>query len=575
LRKILYLALIAFFVACGSDKQKRFVGDDANYSEKDIVNGGTLVAGINGEPDALNPLTGLLQPAINIQSLIFRRLADINEDLATFSPQMAKSWEFSKNGLAITFHLRTDVFWHDGAPFSAKDVVFTHEIEVNPKIFWDGASFKVNIKKVIALNDSTVVFYFAKKSPTMLMDAVEGFILPEHLLKNVSPEKMPTIAFNRHPVGTGPFRFQEWRSQQYVILTQFDRYYETGKPHLDTVIFKIIPDGAGMVRQLLSGDIDFTEVIPPRDFIRLQKEWKAGNSPLRPVSYLGRTYDFIGWNLIDGAHFRKMRKRYGEDVSSIQKYIQPHPLFGSRKVRTALTMAIDRVAVARIVNDGMATPMNGPISLVLWGYNEKANRVVPFDPKRAAKLLKEEGWKDSDGDGVLEKDGRKFRFEMITNAGNTRREQALTLIQNQLKQVGVEMIPRIADSGLLFGRMLPERDFDAVLIGWNVALKMDLSPLFHRSSFFIPFHFNGYYSPEFDRLEELAESTISPQEAQKYWDGITTLLSTDLPYTWLYYKMECSAIHRRFKNVVIDQRGAYNNLEDWWIPVKERRAIGD
>jgi len=575
LKKILYLVLIVFFIACGSDSRKNFINDDASYSDKDIVNGGTLVAGINGEPDALNPLTGLLQPAINIQSLVFRRLANINEDLTTFSPQLAKSWEFSKDSLSLIFHLRTNVFWHDGAPFSAKDVAFTHKIEVDPKIFWDGVAFKADIKKVMAPNDSTAVFYFTKKSPTMLMDAVEGFILPEHLLKNVPPEKMPKIEFNRRPIGTGPFRFKEWKSQQYVMLTRFDRYYESNKPHLDTVIFKIIPDGAGMVRQLLSSDIDFTEVIPPRDFVRLQKEWENGNSPLRPVSYLGRTYDFIGWNLIDSAHFRQMHDKYGEDFTRISEYIQPHPLFGSQKVRTALTMAIDRVAVARIVNDGMAMPMNGPIPQVLWAYNEKANRVVPFDPKRAAKLLKEEGWKDSDGDGVLEKGGRKFRFEMITNAGNTRREQALTLIQNQLKRVGVEMIPRIVDAGLLFGRMLPERDFDAILIGWNVGLKMDLSSLFHRSSFFIPFHFNGYYSPEFDRLEELAVATISPHEAQKYWDGIATLLSTDLPYTWLYYKMECSAIHRRFKNVVFDKRGAYNNLEDWWIPVKERRAIGD
>ncbi|MFA4907789.1 MAG: ABC transporter substrate-binding protein, partial [archaeon] len=116
----------------------------AIYSEKDIANGGSLVAGINGEPDALNPLTGLLQPARNIQSLIFRRLADINEDLLNFSPQMATHWEFSKDSLAIIFHLRTGVFWHDGVPFTAKDVVFTHEIEVNPKIFWDGSAFKAD-----------------------------------------------------------------------------------------------------------------------------------------------------------------------------------------------------------------------------------------------------------------------------------------------------------------------------------------------------------------------------------------------------------------------------------------------
>ncbi len=245
-------------------------------------------------------------------------------------------------------------------------------------------------------------------------------------------------------------------------------------------------------------------------------------------------------------------------------------MFGSQKVRAALTMAIDRETIARVVNHGMAIPMNGPIPPILWAYNEKANTVLPYNPELAKKYLREEGWRDSDGNGILDKDNVEFSFEMLTNSGNIRREQALTMIQEQLRKINVKMIPRVVEPGLLYGRMLPSRNFDAVLIGWNVGLKMDFSPLFNSSTFFTPFHFTGFYSKEYDRLEETAKNANNRYTAQKYWDKIAKLLSWELPYTWLYYKLECIAIHSRFKNINFDKRGSYIQIEDWWIPEEER-----
>jgi len=574
LKKSYILLILLTIITCDSSNKSNIKKFEQNFTEKDIVNGGTLIIGINGEPDALNPLTALSKPARDIISLIYRRLADINEDLSTFSPQLARSWEFSPDSLSITFNLRTDVLWHDGAHFTSKDVVFTYNMQTDPVIAWDGVNFKENIKGVGSEDDSTIVFHFSRETPTMLMDAVEGYIVPEHLLKNIPAEKMHESDFNRQPIGSGPFEFLQWKTQQSISLTKFKQYYKKGKPHLDRVILKIIPDNVNLFRQLVSGDIDFGEGIMPRDFARLIKDWENGKTNIRPVSFLGRQYDFIGWNLISRENYSDILKKCGENKPEIKNLLIPHKLFGSQKVRAALTMAIDRETIAQVVNHGMAIPMNGPIPPILWAHNEKANTVWPYNPELAKKYLHEDGWKDSDGNGILDKDGVEFSFEMLTNSGNIRREQALTMIQEQLKKINVKMIPRVVEPGLLFGRIFPSRNFDAALIGWNVGLKMDFSPLFHSSTFFMPFHFTGFYSKEYDTLEEAAKNTNNRYTAQKYWDKIAKLLSWELPYTWLYYKLECVAVHSRFKNINFDKRGSYIQIEDWWIP-KEKRTKTD
>jgi len=570
LKKSFILLILLTIITCNNSNKGNIKKLDQSFTEKDIVNGGTLVIGINGEPDALNPLTALSKPARDIISLIYRRLADINEDLSTFSPQLARSWEFSSDSLSITFNLRTDVLWHDEVHFTSKDVTFTYNMQTDPVIAWDGVNFKENIKSVESEDDSTVIFHFSHKTPTMLMDAVEGYIVPEHLLKDIPAEKMHEAAFNRQPIGNGPFEFLKWKTQQSISLTKFKQYYKKGKPHLYRVILKIIPDNVNLFRQLISGDIDFGEGIMPGDFSRLVKDWENGKTNIRPISFLGRQYDFIGWNLISRENYSDILNISGENIPEIKKLIKPHKLFGSQKVRASLTMAIDRETIAQVVNHGMVIPMNGPIPPILWAYNEKANTVWPYNPELAKKYLREEGWRDSDGNGILDKDGVEFRFEMLTNSGNIRREQALTMIQEQLRKINVKMIPRVVEPGLLYGRMLPSRNFDAVLIGWNVGLKMDFSPLFHSSTFFMPFHFTGFYSKEYDRLEETAKNANNRYTAQEYWDKIAKLLSWELPYTWLYYKLECVAIHSRFKNINFDKRGSYIQIEDWWIPKQER-----
>ncbi|MCK4640113.1 MAG: hypothetical protein KAU06_02145 [Candidatus Marinimicrobia bacterium] len=568
---IIVVCLVFALFSCDS-KIKNIKQSSSETDTTEIADGGTLVIGVRSEPESLNPLTALSQTSRNIISLVFRRLADINEDLTTFTPQLAKNWVFSSDSMNLTFHLRTDVLWHDNKPFTAADVVYSYQLQINPDVAWDGISYKDNIASVQSPDDSTVVFSFHKKSLSMLMDAIEGYIVPKHILKHDPPEKMHESTFNRHPVGTGPFRFLGWKDQQTVTLIKNSFYYEIGKPHLDRIIFKIVPDNLNLLTQLKSGEVNLVEGIYPKDFQGIVKSWDDDKSSVKPVSYMGRRYDFIGWNLIDPDTYQEALQNESTEIT-INEYIKPNKLFGSQKVRSALTMAIDREALTSAVNFGMALPMNGPAPPILAAYNEDANIHWLYDPRQARKLLSEEGWIDTDKDGILDKDGVAFEFEMVTESGNVRWEQVATIIQDQLGKIGIRVTPRLVEPALLYGKMLPSKDFDAVVIGWVVGLTMDLAPLFHSSSFLTPFHFTGYYSPRYDSLDYASKNTLDPETAQKYYNNIASLLSYDLPYTWLYYRLECSAIHRRFKNVKSDKRGMYINLEDWWIPLNERSRI--
>ncbi|MCH7818796.1 MAG: hypothetical protein IIB40_04470 [Candidatus Marinimicrobia bacterium] len=567
--RVLFIFLF-LFISCDKNDNSSSQRVEKTYSEEDIVNGGNLIIGTTGEPDGLNPLTAHTKNAKDAISLIYRRLADLNEDLTTFSPQLAKSWEFSKDSLSILFNLRTDVKWHDGEVFNSEDVVFTFNLHKNDLLGWEGFSYKENIQSAVARNDSTVIFYFSEKSPTLLMDAVEGYIIPEHLLSKIPVEEMESSTYSRNPIGTGPFRLSEWKSQQSLTLSKFSDYYEEGKPRLDAIVIQIIPDNINLYRQVLGGDIDFMENVPPGDFNKLSKQWNEGNSNIKPYNFLGRGYEFIGWNLIDPENYSQVMEAAGDNDPNLEELLKPHKLFGSWKVRAALTMAIDRNTIIDVVTNGLAIPMHGPIPPIMWAYDPNANSIWEYDVEGAKVFLEDEGWKDTDGDGILDKDGTIFSFEMVTNAGNEERKQALTIIQQQLLEVGIEMTPRVFEPALLFGRMLPSRNLDAALLGWSVGLKMELTPLFHSSSIFIPFNFVSYRSQEFDDLENAAKRETRQAIAQKHWNGIAKLLSWELPYSWLYYKTETTVIHSRFKGVKVDKRGAFINMEEWWIPFEER-----
>jgi peptide/nickel transport system substrate-binding protein len=500
-------------------------------------NGDTLVFGTIGDADSLNDLTSSTITGSDVIGTLFLSLTRTNPDFS-HAPSLAKSWEFSEDHLEITFHLRDDVFWHDGAKTTAHDVKFGFEKARNPDIGWGSIKWLQFIEECVVIDDYTVKFIFERTYPYQLMDAVVAPVLPKHILENVPDGEMVNAEFNRNPVGNGPFRFKEWKAQQYIEVEANENFF-AGRPPLDRIIFKVVPDQENLVLQLKSGEIDFMEQVPPRFFEELSRQEDL-------VAYLapGRSYTYLAWNL-------------------------RNPLFQSKKVRQALTMAINRQEIIDSLLLEFGEIPTGPILPIIWAHNPNLTD-FPYDPEKSRQYLAEEGWTDSDGDGWLDKDGTRFSFTLKTHKGNQIREDILVLVQDMLQEVGIEVTPNILEWTILIGDT-STKNFEAVVLGWSVSLKMDMTTVWHSDSINDKFNFTSYSNPEFDRLNDDAIFEMDQEKARKMWWQAQEMIVEDQPYTFLYTPKEINFLHKRFQNVQMETVGWNYNLEQWWVPKDQQR----
>ncbi len=499
--------------------------------------GDTLVIGTSADADSLSDLTSTTDTAGYIIDLLFLGLTHTNPDIS-HGPSLARSWEFSEDHLELTFHLRDDVFWHDGVKTTAHDVKFTFEKHTSPNVGYAAVKWKQFIKECVVLDDYTVKFIFERVYPYQLMDAVVGYILPKHILEKVPDEEMVSTDFNRNPVGNGPYRFKEWKAQQYVEVEANENYY-AGRPPLDRIIFKVVPDEENLVLQLKSGQIDFMEKVPPRFFEELSRQ-----EDLVAHVYSGRSYSYLGWNM-------------------------RNPLFENKRVRQALTMAINRQEIIDSLLFEFGEIPKGPVLPIIWAHNPNLPD-FPYDPEKARQYLAEEGWTDSDGDGWLDKDGQRFSFTLKTNKGNQIREDILVLVQDMFKEVGIEVRPNILEWTVFIGDM-NKKDFEAAVAGWSVGLKMDMTVIWHSNSINDRFNFVSYSNPEFDRLNDAAVFEMDQEKAREMWWQAQEMIAEDQPYTFLYSPKDINFVHRRFQNVQMETVGWNYNLEQWWVPKDQQK----
>jgi peptide/nickel transport system substrate-binding protein len=498
--------------------------------------GDTLVVGLIGDADSLNPLTLETKNAQDIADLLFLTLTHINPDYSS-APSLAESWEFSEDHRELTFHLRADVYWHDGVKTTAHDVCFTLRQQQNPNTGYSNIKDKQYIQKCEVLDDFTARFIFDQAYPYQLWDVVSGHITPKHILEEVPDGEMVRADFNRSPVGNGPFRFKEWKAQQYIELEANEGFF-AGRPPLDRILFKVIPDQENLVIQLKSGQIDLMERVPPRFFQELSQE-----EDLVAHIYPSRSYTYIGWNLLN-------------------------PLFESRKIRHALTLAINRQEIIDSLLLEFGDISEGPVLPILWAYNPNLPD-FSYNPEKAKQYLAEEGWKDTDGDGWLDKEGQRFSFTLKTNKGNQIREDITVLVQDMLKQVGIEVKPNILEWTILVSDST-KKDFEGILMGWSADLKVDMTTLWHSESIPDKFNFVSYSNPEFDLLNDAAVMEMDEEKARQMWWRAQEMIVEDQPYTFVYTPKELTFVHKRFQNVQMETVGWHFNLSQWWVPQEQQ-----
>lgn len=507
-------------------------------AERRAEYGGTLVIGVANDADTFNPLFTESKLGQEIGHLLLLGLADLN-DKSEFEPELARSWEHSPDYLTLTYHLRKDARWSDGVPITAEDVKFTYDVLMDSTVASPRQGVLEYVKQVRARDEYTVVFEFSEAYPDQLFDTA-GEILPAHVLRGVAPKDLRTHPFGRRPISSGPFILKKWQSQQYIELVANEHYFG-GRPYLDRVIFKIVPDESNLLVQLKTGEIDMMLGVPPAR----AKALAAANPNLALYPMAGRVYYYLGYN-------------------------NAHPLFADADVRRALTMAIDRKGLVRALLHGFGRICYGPIPPMLqWAYNEDIAE-IPHDPDRAREILAAAGWADRDGDGWLDRDGRTFEFTILTNTGNQLRTDLAVVIQNRFQQLGIRTkIQSLEWTSYL--QKLRDPALQAYLGGWSTAFNVDPTPIFHSSAVEL-FNYVHYANPEVDRLIEAGRKEMDRRRAAAIWKQFQEKIYHDQPYTFLFWIDKIAAVSKKFKNVTPIALSPLYGLERWYLDSGARHA---
>lgn len=492
--------------------------------------GDTYVNSSISDAKNLNPVLVADSASDELCGLIYNGLVKYDKDLNVIG-DLAESYEVRRGGLELVFHLRHGVRWHDGQPFTADDVLFTYQKVRDPKTICYFADEFLDVDQVTAPDPYTVRVTY-KKPYAPGLGSWGLHIIAKHVYAgggdfNAHPA-------NRKPIGTGPFKFKAWKTDQYVTLDANLDYFE-GRPDIDHYVYRIIPDQSVQFMEMRNQSVDGVELTPDQF-----KAYDAMFQHHQRFRYPAFKYIYMGFNL-------------------------QHPLFRDLRVRRAITMAIDRQALVDGILLGLGHPISGPYPLNAWAYN-KSVAPLPYDLTAARQWLAEAGWRP-DADGHLKKDGNPFAFTLLTNQGNKVRELSAEIIQQQLAKLGIDVQIRVMEFSALQDQ-LDKKNFDAVIIGWQLGLDPDNYSIWHSGE---RFNFVSYHNPDVDRLLIDGRRTFDLAARTGIYHQLHALIAADCPYVFLYCPDDLIAIHKRFQGPAVAPAGIGWNFREWWVPRDQQR----
>jgi ABC-type transport system substrate-binding protein len=424
----------------------------------------------------------------------------------------------------LVFHLRPGVKFHDGHEVEARDVQFTYEAIMNPRNLSPRISDYEPVKSVDVIDPLTVRITYKRLYSPAISSWAMG-ILPEHRLnpdalkeeavragKDPDAFSMRQSRFNRNPVGCGPFRFDQWKSDQYIRLSRFEPYWE-GPPNYHQYVFRIIPDLLTQEMEFYAGTID-TYGVQPHQVQRLEADPR-----FQSFSGLSFGYTYIGYN---------MRRKPFDDL----------------RVRKALGMAIDVGKIIEFVLHGQGERITGPF-VKQTDYYDHAIRPLPYDPEGASRLLREAGWVRN-RQGWLEKDGKVLQFTLITNSGNDLRKAVLAIAQDAWKQIGIDVRTDLLEWSVFIQERVNKGDFDALVLGWQMGIEPDLYQIWHSSQTH-PFqlNFGGFKNEAADDLIIKIRREYDHQKQVAFCHALHEIIAREQPYTFLYVGKWTAVLDKR------------------------------
>ena len=479
----------------------------------------TLNLSMSSSPSRLNPILANDSASSEISDWLFNGLFKYDKD-GTPTVDLAKSYEF-KTPTHLIIKLKEDVLWHDNVKFTSKDVIFTYEKIIDPKVFNSIKSNFQQVKSVKALDDYTIEVIYSQAYFKALETWMVG-ILPYHILKD--EENIMTSSFNKNPIGTGSYKLKEFKTAQDIELIANENYFE-GKAKIDKILYKFLPDSNTSFLYLKQKNLDIGGLSPMQIDRQIDDTFKKNYTIIQKPSF---AYTYLGFNLKD-EKFKDIR------------------------IRQALSLAIDRQELVDILFFGYGQICNGPFLPNSFAFNDNV-KTITQNIEKAKALLKEAGYDENN----------PFTFELVTNTGNDIRINTAQILQYQLQKAGVIMKIRVMEWQAFLNTVVHPRNFETVLLGWALALMPDAYPLWHSSSDKLGgFNLVSYKNEKVDKLIEKGSETIDKNELGKIYKELFQIISDDLPYLFLYIPDAITVINKDIKNIEPSFIGIMHNQKDW------------
>lgn len=503
--------------------------------------GGELINAMSSDPSGLIYMVAGESASAAITSNIFNSLLKYDKNLDLMG-ELAEKFEVSEDNRSITFTLKPNLHWADGHPLTSEDVLFTWQLVTDENTRSPYASdFQLVTKAEVV---DALTFRVTYKTPyAPALDSWSGLqILPKHLLQG---QDIHTTAFAQKPVGSHYYQLTKWKHGEHIVLSRNPNSV-LGPANIETLITRIIPDNSAQFLELMADNID-SMGLDPIKYSRIIPARPELQAKLNLYKELGNNYTYLGFNL----------KRAP---------------FNDIRVRQAINYAIDKQEIIDGVYLGLGITIASPYKPgTRWSH--PSLKPYPYDPNKARTLLAEAGFQDSNGDGILEKDGKPFAFEIITNQ-NKEREKTAVLIQRRLKDVGIMVTIRSIEWASFISRFIKTGDFNVVVLGWGLGLDPDQYNIWHSSQQ-APgqFNFIGYNNPEVDKLLEAGRFELNPDKRMQIYHQFAEKLHADSPIVYLSAGYGLTAMHKRVQGIIdpIPPAGVGYDSQKWYVPKTLRR----
>jgi peptide/nickel transport system substrate-binding protein len=513
-------AVFALLVLSGCDRSERAAPAPGTTGETRAQAGGTLYRRLDTDIVSLNPVRAAIGTDLLVARYLFTPLVRLDAALRPIAG-LATSWDISEDGRQFTFHLDPRASFSDGTPVRASDVLFTLRKIADPasEALLLGAYFdELDFAKSRALDEHTVVIALRETVASQLVEFAGVHIIPEHVYAQGDFRS----EHENSAVGSGPYTLLRRIPGKEVVLQRRRDYW--GEPvYPETIVFRVLESNATAWNAARTGDLD--ETYAASDVWLRERNNPALTAKLHFLQYAPLSYNYIGWN-------------------------GRHPLFKDKRVRRALGMALDVPSIMQNLYGGTGRAINGHFLPDQWCFNPDVP-LLPHDPAGAGRILESLGWSDTNGDRILDRSGKAFRFEMMIWTGNSQGLALAQAYQQSLRRIGVHMEIAVSDFTAGWERIVAG-NYDAAYLSWDLDADPDPYQLFHSSQ--VPAKGQNivhYANPEADRLMEEGRRELRIERRTELYKRLAVILAEDQPYTWIAQPSLKWVVNRRVHGVKV------------------------